>query len=108
MERRDFANSRLALSEATVVLDDRAILRRVSLTLAPGLTVVRGANGSGKTTLLRALAGLLPLSRGSRSASEPPVLVGHRVSLLRALSPRENLRFFARYRGADAERVDEA
>jgi len=97
-----------ALRAATVVLDDRAILRGVDLDIVPGLTVVRGANGAGKTTLLRALAGLAPLARGTRTASESPILVSHRTALLRALTPRENLAFFVAWRGLPPARVDGA
>ena len=38
----------------------------IDLTVAPGsATVVLGPSGAGKTTLLRAMAGFLPLQRGS-------------------------------------------
>ncbi|MSQ37116.1 MAG: ATP-binding cassette domain-containing protein [Chloroflexi bacterium] len=97
-----------ALRGVTVVLDDRAILRGIDLDLGPGLTILRGANGSGKTTLLRAVAGLTPLSRGTRATSEPPLLVSHRTALLRALTARENLAFFTTYRGIAAAHVDQA
>jgi len=59
-----------SLHDATVVLDDRPVLRRVTFEVLPGLTLVRGPNGAGKTTLLRALAGLVPLARGRRSKAE--------------------------------------
>src|SRR5438552_12078289 len=89
-----------SLNDVTVVLDDRAILRGISLRLGPGLTLVRGPNGAGKTTLLRALAGLAPLSRGRRSVSGgPPLYIGHRPMLLGGLTARENLAFLAAFRG---------
>jgi len=45
--------------------DGSALLRGVSLQLAPGQALlVQGASGAGKTTLLRALAGLWPYARG--------------------------------------------
>jgi len=75
------------------------VLRGVSLQLAPGLTVLRGANGSGKTTLLRAIAGLIPLAHGRRSAPASVLYIGHRPMLLRGLSARANLAFFASFRG---------
>jgi heme exporter protein A len=81
------------------VLDDRAILRTVSLEIGPGLTLLRGNNGAGKTTLLRALAGLVPLARGTRHVTSAPLYIGHRPMLLRGLTPRENLAFLATFRG---------
>lgn len=92
-----------SLHDATVVLDDRPVLRSVSLEIGPGLTVLRGANGAGKTTALRAVAGLVPLARGTRSAASAPLYIGHRPQLLRGLSPRENLAFLAAFRGARAD-----
>ena len=89
-----------SLNDVTVVLDDRPILRGLSLELAPGLTLLRGTNGAGKTTLLRAFAGLVPLARGSRSVpGGQPLFIGHRPMLLRGLTARENLSFLAAFRG---------
>jgi heme exporter protein A len=86
------------MRDVTVVLDDRAILRRVHLDVGSGLTVLRGPNGAGKTTLLRALLGLVPLARGSCALTIPALYIGHRPQLLRGLTARENLTFFLRYR----------
>jgi heme exporter protein A len=97
-----------SLHDATVVLDDRAILRAVSVVIGPGLTLVRGPNGSGKTTLLRALAGLVPLARGDRRVSGDVLYIGHRPMLLRGLTARENLEFFAEFRGLDTRGIDGA
>lgn len=91
-----------------VVLDDHPVLRGVSISLAPGLAVLRGPNGAGKTTLLRAIAGLVPLSRGSRSVTAAPLYLGHRPMLLRGLSARENLAFLASFRGRGAASVGDA
>jgi heme exporter protein A len=88
-----------SLHDATVVLDDRPVLRSVSVDVRPGLTVLRGPNGAGKTTLLRALAGLVPLARGSRAVVHAPLFIGQRSMLLRGLSARENLEFLAAFRG---------
>jgi heme exporter protein A len=96
------------LHDATVVLDDRVILRAVNLAVGPGLTLVRGPNGSGKTTLLRALAGLIPLARGDRTVSGDVLYIGHRPMLLRGLTARENLEFFVRFRGGDTRGIDGA
>ena len=97
-----------SLHDATVVLDDRVILRAVNLEIGPGLTLVRGPNGSGKTTLLRALAGLVPLARGDRTVTGDVLYIGHRPMLLRGLSARENLEFFVRFRGGDTRGIDAA
>ena len=97
-----------SLHDATVVLDDRVILRAVNLVVGPGLTLVRGPNGSGKTTLLRALAGLVPLAQGDRQASGDFLYIGHRPMLLRGLTARENLEFFVRFRGGDTRGIDGA
>ncbi len=97
-----------SLHDATVVLDDRVILRAVSVAIDPGLTLVRGANGSGKTTFLRALAGLVPLARGDRRIAGDMLYIGHRPMLLRGLTARENLEFFVRFRGGDSRGIDGA
>ena len=97
-----------SLHDATVVLDDRVILRAVNVAVGPGLTLVRGPNGSGKTTLLRVLAGLVPLARGAREVSGDVLYIGHRPMLLRGLTARENLEFFVRFRGGDAREIDRA
>jgi len=97
-----------SLHDATVVLDDRPVLRRVSVEIGPGLHVLRGPNGAGKTTLLRALAGLVPLAAGSRRVTGAPLYIGHRSMLLRGLSPRANLSFFATFRGVKGAGVGEA
>jgi heme exporter protein A len=94
-----------SLHDATVILDDRIILREVSLEVGPGLTVLRGPNGAGKTTLLRALAGLTPLARGRREAGPDFLYIGHRPMLLHGLTARENLTFFARFRGGPSDAV---
>ena len=98
-----------SLNDATVVLDDRAILRGISLELHPGLTLLRGTNGAGKTTLLRAFAGLVPLARGRRSVpGAPPLYIGHRPMLLRGLTARENLAFLDAFRGQGPSDVADA
>ena len=100
--------SNASLHDATVVLDDRVILRAVNVAVGPGITVVRGPNGSGKTTLLRALAGLVPLARGDRRVVGDVLYIGHRPMLLRGLTARENLEFFVRFRGGDTRGIDRA
>ena len=98
-----------SLNDVTVVLDDRTVLRGISLELVPGLTLLRGTNGAGKTTLLRALAGLVPLAHGRRIVpGGPPLYIGHRPMLLRGLTARENLSFLSAFRGLAASDVADA
>jgi len=97
-----------SLHDATVILDDRPVLRGVSIELGGGLAILRGPNGAGKTTLLRAIAGLVPLSRGQRTVASAPLYLGHRPMLLRGLSARENLAFLAAFRGRAAADVSGA
>ncbi|HEY8808045.1 MAG TPA: ATP-binding cassette domain-containing protein [Candidatus Limnocylindria bacterium] len=101
-------NSTAALRGATVVLGDRVILRALDLEIRPGVTVVRGPNGAGKSTLLRALAGLVPLSRGSREVPVRTLYLGQRSQLLRGVSARDNLRFLAAFRGTSTDGVGPA
>jgi heme exporter protein A len=95
-----------SLHDATVVLDDRPVLRNVSVDVVPGLTILRGPNGSGKTTLLRALAGLVPLAHGQRVVPASLLYIGHRPMLLRGLSTRANLAFFTSFRGRPADSTE--
>lgn len=96
------------LRAADVVLDDRVVLRGIDLEIGPGLTAVRGPNGAGKTTLLRALAGLVPLARGTRAVAGDLLFLGHRPQLHRALSAEQNLSFYSRYRGLPASGIPQA
>lgn len=50
-----------------------------------------GPNGSGKSTLLRAMAGLIPATRGAVYASSSPVLLGVGAALHPELSGRRNV-----------------
>jgi phospholipid/cholesterol/gamma-HCH transport system ATP-binding protein len=57
---------RIAIEDLTVTIDDREILRGVSVTVAPDeILCVMGLSGSGKSTLLRCVAGLAPATSGS-------------------------------------------
>lgn len=72
---------------------------------APGVTVLLGRNGSGRTTVLRALAGIVPLSRGAvvwdgsdvtgvpayERARRGLCLVPDRRAVFGSLTVRENL-----------------
>ena len=93
-------------------IDDRQILRNVSLRIESGtFLAVLGANGTGKSTLLKVIATLIPPSGGElklfgRRAGATSVdlrrrigMIGHQAMLYRDLSARENLEFFARLYG---------
>ena len=98
------------------------VLEDVTFTLEAGSrTALLGANGAGKTTLLAVLSTLAAPSRGTASVAGYPVdgasaelrrrigVLTHSPMLYEALSPLENLRFFARLYGVvDAEaRIEE-
>jgi len=73
------------------MLGGRAVLRDVSLDVAPGeLVALTGASGAGKTTLLRAIAGLLP-ARGTILAPGRPALVFQQHALANRLTARDNV-----------------
>src|SRR3954464_3912728 len=99
---------------------ERVALADVSLTLAPGATLlVLGPNGAGKSTLLRVLATLLRPHAGTVRVLGPDLpgegwairgrigYVGHDPLLYRDLSARENLLLHARLHGVAERRVGE-
>ena len=111
----DFA---VRVQNLTKLYGVRPILRGVSFELGAGRTlVVLGPNGAGKTTLLRVLATLTKPSGGSvrigsldveRDADQVRRIigyVGHQPGVYDELTPRENLRFFARMYGVAESRA---
>jgi heme exporter protein A len=99
---------------------EREALADVSLSLDHGETlVVFGPNGAGKTTLLRVLATLLRPHGGAVTVLDSRLpgdawqvrgrigLLGHEPLLYRELTPRENLRYYARLHGVGDARVEE-
>jgi teichoic acid transport system ATP-binding protein len=65
----------------------------VSFTVRQGERVgLIGTNGAGKTTTLSAVAGLVPVSRGSILTSARPVFLGVGAALQGRLTGRENIR----------------
>lgn len=62
------------LTDGTVAIGGRPILRGVDLTVETGeFVVLLGANGSGKSTLVRALTGLRPLAGGDLRLFGTPI-----------------------------------
>jgi energy-coupling factor transport system ATP-binding protein len=60
----------LRIDDLSVDLTGRAVLHRVSCSIAKGeLVAIMGRNGSGKTTLLRAIMGLIPTTQGAISVA---------------------------------------
>lgn len=102
--------------------DDAPLFAPLSFAVDAGALVqLEGANGVGKTSLLRCVAGLssrwhgellwrgqtLALQRADFAASS--LFLGHNAGLKGALSPRENLLWWAGLRGLDvAVEVDAA
>ncbi|MFM7553212.1 MAG: ATP-binding cassette domain-containing protein [Actinomycetota bacterium] len=102
----------VTLEECSKRFGERLALRKATLAVAPGETVVLlGPNGAGKSTLLRLAAGLLRPTAGHAridgvDASAAPralragmAYAGHRSQLYRGLTARENLALHARLHG---------
>jgi teichoic acid transport system ATP-binding protein len=67
-------------------------VRGVTLTARAGEAIgLIGPNGSGKSTLLRAVAGLMPPTKGQVYARSQPTLLGVGAALQPALSGRRNI-----------------
>lgn len=85
----------LTIESLACTREGRTLFRALSFTVAPGECVeLTGPNGSGKSTLLRCIAGLFPDFEGGIRAAGPEYL-GHRPGVSLALSPLENLRWYA-------------
>ncbi len=95
---------------------ERAIFFGLDFTLPPGgALLLTGPNGAGKSSLLRLVAGLIPpaegrlLWRGEDALADRVAharrlrYLSHQDALKPALSARENLLFYQRLWGGDAE-----
>lgn len=90
----------LRVEQLAIDRGDRRVLRGLGFEVAAGEIVhVMGANGAGKTSLLETLGGLRSPAAGRiehRPAAAARHWIGHRNGLAAALSPLENLQFWAR------------
>lgn len=64
----------LEIKGLSVAVDGKTVVDGVSLTVRPGqVTALLGANGAGKSELVLAVAGLLPVAKGSVTVDGTPV-----------------------------------
>jgi len=111
----------LAADDLAARRGGRVVFAGLSLRAAPGDAILLlGANGAGKSTLLRLLAGLLRPAAGRVTWDGEDVArdmaahgirsryLGHQDAIKPALTPREDLAFWARLRGGDPDGALEA
>jgi iron complex transport system ATP-binding protein len=88
----------LSLTDAGIRIDERWLVRHVTLDLAPGrLTALAGPNGSGKSTLLRLVSGLWTPTEGGVELDGRPLRSFARRELARriAIVPQDTHLAFA-------------
>ena len=111
-------NGSIRIRDLRVVRGGNVVLPGLSLDVAAGrITGLLGPSGSGKTTLMRAIVGVKIVESGTvevlgLDAGSPPLraLVGYVTQappVYGDLTPKENLRYFARVLDAAATRVDD-
>lgn len=102
LEERNLASCRCRVVDLTCRRGPRVVFAGLGFALQAGECArVRGPNGSGKTTLLKALAGLVPPSRGSITLAPDQRVgyIGHSNALNDGLTAAEALRFLAKLHG---------
>lgn len=83
-------------------------LRGISFTARHGESIgIVGVNGSGKSTLLRAIAGLIPPTKGSVYAAGDPALLGVNAVLMADLTGERNIMIGGLALGLTPKQVDE-
>ena len=109
----------IEVTDLRVVRGQRVVLPHLSVTVPTGQVVgLLGPSGSGKSTLIRSVVGVQRVASGSVTVLGEPAgspVLRHRVaymtqdpSVYADLSIRENVRYFARLVGADADAADRA
>ena len=106
----------ITLAECSKRFGERLALRKATLTVAAGETVVvLGPNGAGKSTMLRLVAGLLRPTAGSAQIDDAEAIsapkhvraglayAGHQPQLYRGLTARENLELHLRLHQTTAD-----
>jgi heme exporter protein A len=109
---------RLEAVDLTCVRGGREVFSGLAFSLQAGEALeVTGRNGAGKSSLLRMVAGLVRIAGGRMTLvggnaeltlPEQAHYLGHQDALKPSLSVLDNLRFWARYLGADGCRSAEA
>lgn len=101
--------------------DDRLLINSLNLDIEAGaIYQLEGPNGSGKTTLLRVLCGLSSsytgeilwcgegMARARADYLSQLLFVGHSAGVKAALTPRENLHWYAALNQCDTNTIEQA
>jgi ATP-binding cassette subfamily F protein 3 len=92
----------LGIDRQSAGYDGKAILERITLTLAPGARVaLLGRNGAGKSTLMKLLAGELPALAGARTEARDLRIGYFAQHQLEQLDPKDSALGNLRRRGAE-------
>jgi teichoic acid transport system ATP-binding protein len=99
---------RILRRQASPVLREVHALRGISFTSYHGESVgLIGRNGSGKSTLLKAIAGLLPPTKGAVYSDGQPSLLGVNAALMNDLTGERNIVLGCLAMGMTPEEVKE-